>query len=86
MNKTITVIEGDGIGPEVAEATVRVLEATGVRIEWERVEAGSDALARTGKFLPEDVLKSIERTRVALKGPITTPIGGGFPSVNVALR
>jgi len=82
----VTLIPGDGIGPEVAEATLRAVAATGVRIEWERVEAGAEALARQGHFLPDQVLQSIERTKVALKGPITTPVGGGFPSVNVALR
>jgi len=82
----VTLIPGDGIGPEVAQAAVRAVEAAGVRIAWETVQAGADALASTGEFLPEQVLRSIERTRVALKGPITTPVGGGFPSVNVALR
>jgi len=88
MAKThvVTLIPGDGIGPEVAEATTRAVAAAGVRIEWERVEAGAGALARTGQYLPQQVLDSIQRTRVALKGPIATPIGGGFPSVNVALR
>jgi isocitrate dehydrogenase (NAD+) len=86
MSHAVTLIPGDGIGPEVARATVRVVDASGTRVEWETVEAGADALARTGKFLPDQVLESVERTRVALKGPITTPIGGGFKSVNVALR
>jgi isocitrate dehydrogenase (NAD+) len=83
---TVTLVPGDGIGPEVAEATVRVVAASGARVEWETVHAGAGSLAQTGKFLPEEVLQSIGRTGVALKGPITTPIGGGFPSVNVALR
>ena len=82
----VTLIPGDGIGPEVARTTVRAVSAAGARIEWETVEAGAEAVSRTGQFLPEDVLRSIERTRVALKGPISTPIGEGFPSVNVALR
>ncbi len=82
----VTLIPGDGIGPEVAQATQRAVAAAGASIEWERVEAGAAAIQRTGQFLPEEVLQSIDRNRVALKGPITTPIGGGFPSVNVALR
>jgi len=83
---TVTLIPGDGIGPEVAEAAVRAVAASGARVEWDTVEAGAGALARTGQVLPDQVLQSVERTRVALKGPVTTPIGGGFASVNVALR
>ena len=83
---TVTLIPGDGIGPEVAEATVRAVAASGAQVEWDTVEAGAGALARTGQVLPGEVLQSVERTRVALKGPVTTPIGGGFASVNVALR
>jgi isocitrate dehydrogenase (NAD+) len=82
----ITLIPGDGIGPEVAEATVRAVDATGVAIEWERVEAGAQALARHGSLIPDDVFASIEATRVGLKGPTATPIGGGHQSINVALR
>ena len=82
----VTLIPGDGIGPEVAQATVRAVAASGARVDWEEVEAGAGALARTGEVLPQKVLQSVERTRVALKGPITTPIGSGFASVNVALR
>jgi len=82
----ITLIPGDGIGPEVTEATVQVVEAAGVPIVWERVQAGAAALEKEGNPLPESVLESIRRNRVALKGPITTPIGTGFPSVNVSLR
>ncbi len=82
----VTLIPGDGIGPELADAAVTVLEATGVEFEWERVEAGEAVLARRGTPLPDDVLESIRRNRVALKGPITTPVGEGFRSVNVALR
>jgi len=84
--RAITLIPGDGIGPEVAHATARAIAATGASVEFDTVEAGSVALARTGKFLPDEVMESVQRTGVALKGPITTPIGGGFPSVNVALR
>jgi isocitrate dehydrogenase (NAD+) len=86
MAHQITLIPGDGIGPEVAAATVRAVEATGVAIEWEVVNAGARAFAETGVLLPDSVLQSIERTRVGLKGPATTPIGGGHQSVNVALR
>jgi isocitrate dehydrogenase (NAD+) len=82
----ITLIPGDGTGPEISEATVRVVEATGVPIQWEVKEAGINALEKFGSVLPEDVLESVRRNRVALKGPITTPRGGGFRSVNVALR
>lgn len=86
MAHRITSIAGDGIGPEVAEAAVRVLEATGVAIEWDRVELSADRIRATGESLPADVVASIERTKVGLKGPVTTPVGGGFQSVNVALR
>jgi isocitrate dehydrogenase (NAD+) len=82
----ITLIPGDGIGPEVADATVRAVEATGVSVEWERVDAGQKAELETGKVLPEAVFTSLERTRVGLKGPIATPIAKGHSSVNVALR
>src|SRR5689334_16916462 len=82
----ITLIPGDGIGPEVTDATVRILEATGLKFEWERCNAGQEAYEKYGEYLPKGLLDSIERTRVALKGPVTTPIGGGFSSINVALR
>src|SRR3981081_4619901 len=82
----ITLIPGDGIGPEVADATVRAVNATGVEIEWDRVDAGIKAERETGKFLPEAVFTSLERTRVGLKGPVATPIASGHSSVNVALR
>jgi isocitrate dehydrogenase (NAD+) len=82
----VTLIPGDGIGPEVSQATRRVLDATGVGLEWVVEEAGERAVAREGTPLPQRVLTSIRRTRVALKGPITTPVGTGFRSVNVALR
>lgn len=84
--RKITLIPGDGIGPEVTEAAVRCIEATGVKVEWEEVIAGANALEKTGEILPERVLKSISKNKVALKGPIVTPIGGGFRSVNVAIR
>lgn len=86
MTHKITLIPGDGIGPEVADATVRAIEATGVEIEWERVDAGVVAERNTGKYLPEAVFDSLARTNVGLKGPIGTPIASGHPSVNVALR
>jgi len=82
----VTLIPGDGIGPEVTEATRRVIDATGVPIDWEVQEAGSDVMEKYGTPLPEQVIDSIRRNKVALKGPITTPIGTGFRSVNVALR
>ncbi len=86
MKKKITLIPGDGIGPEVTAATVRVLEAAGGELEWETHFAGSEALARYGHPLPDEVLESIRETKVALKGPVTTPVGTGFRSVNVELR
>jgi isocitrate dehydrogenase (NAD+) len=82
----ITLIPGDGIGPEVADATVCAVEATGVSLEWERVEAGARALAEQGQLIPDDVFASLEVTRVGLKGPTATPIAGGHQSINVALR
>ena len=86
MTRTITLIPGDGIGPEVTAATVRVIEAAGAELEWERHSAGNEALALHGDPMPQEVLDSILRNKVALKGPITTPVGKGFRSVNVALR
>src|SRR6478672_10392669 len=86
MAHRVTRIPGDGIGPELAEATRRVLDASGVAFEWEVQEAGEAQLAEHGTPLPEAVLESIRRNRVALKGPITTPVGAGFRSVNVTLR
>jgi len=82
----VTLIPGDGVGPEVSEATKRVLEATGVQFHWEVKDAGAGALERYGTPLPEQVLESVRENKVALKGPITTPVGTGFRSVNVALR
>jgi len=83
---SVTLIPGDGTGPEVVEAARRVLEASGVKIAWDVVEAGADVMEKYGTPLPERVLQSIRSNGVALKGPITTPIGTGFRSVNVALR
>ncbi len=82
----ITLIPGDGIGPEIAEAARGVIEATGIDIQWEIVQAGAGVIGEYGTPLPEHVLESIKRNRVALKGPLTTPIGTGFRSINVTLR
>jgi isocitrate dehydrogenase (NAD+) len=81
-----TLISGDGIGPEVTDAALRVIEAAGVSIEWERVEAGADVYLKYGSAMPDEALNSVRTTRLALKGPIGTPIGGGFKSANVMLR
>jgi isocitrate dehydrogenase (NAD+) len=86
MAHQATLIPGDGIGPEVAEATVRAMEAAGVEIEWERVQAGTRALAEQGQLIPDDVFASLAATHVGLKGPTATPIAGGHQSINVALR
>lgn len=86
MAHRITLIPGDGIGPEVASAVVRIIEASGVEVEWEKHVAGQEALDKFGKTLPDELLESIKRNRVGLKGPITTPVGKGFTSVNVGLR
>jgi isocitrate dehydrogenase (NAD+) len=82
----VTLIPGDGIGPEVADATVRAVDATGVAIDWERTEAGLSALQDYGELLPEEVFASLEISRVGLKGPTATPIAGGHQSINVQLR
>src|SRR6516225_2582387 len=86
MAHRITLIPGDGIGPEVTEAAVRILEATGLKFEWERYAAGAEAYEKYGEYIPRALIESIERTRVGLKGPISTRIGRGFPSINVELR
>jgi isocitrate dehydrogenase (NAD+) len=86
MPYTITLIPGDGIGPEITEAAKRVVEATGVKIEWEVHDAGFTAIEKYKDPLPQSVIESIARNKVALKGPLTTPVGTGFRSVNVALR
>lgn len=83
---TVTLIPGDGIGPEVIDATVEILEATGVPFAWERQEAGADVAMRRGTALPDEVLNSVIKNRLALKGPLTTPVGSGYTSANVALR
>ncbi|MDP6449055.1 MAG: isocitrate/isopropylmalate family dehydrogenase, partial [Dehalococcoidales bacterium] len=86
MAYSVTFIPGDGIGPEVTAAARRVLEATGVAFRWDIAEAGADAVEKYGTPLPEPVIESIRKNKIALKGPITTPVGSGFRSVNVALR
>jgi isocitrate dehydrogenase (NAD+) len=86
MAHRVTLIPGDGIGPELAEAARRVLDATGIGFDWEVVDAGEAVMERYGTPLPDEVLESIKRNKVALKGPITTPVGEGFRSVNVTLR
>ncbi len=86
MSHTITLIPGDGIGPEVSAAVVQIIEATGADIHWETHYAGAQALEHFGTTLPDELLESIKRNKVALKGPVTTPIGKGFTSVNVGLR
>src|SRR5438270_5792649 len=86
VSHPVTLIPGDGIGPEVAEATMRAVDATGAAIEWQRVDLNADIIAKTGQVLPQSVLDSLEATQVGLKGPVGTPIAGGFQSVNVALR
>ncbi len=86
MKHRITLIPGDGIGPEVASNVVRIIEASGVDIEWETHYAGAQALEKFGETLPKELLDSILRNKVALKGPVTTPVGKGFASVNVGLR
>src|SRR5450432_3227152 len=86
MAYKITLIPGDGIGPEVTRAAVRILEATGLNFEWETFQAGAEAFEKYHEYIPKELTESIERTRVALKGPVTTPVGGGFASINVQLR
>src|SRR5947208_3159392 len=86
MTHKVTLIPGDGIGPEVTSAVVRILEATGIKFEWETFAVGAEAYEKSGEYIPKDLISSLERTRVGLKGPVTTPVGGGFPSINVALR
>ncbi len=86
MGESITLIPGDGIGPEITDAVVRILESAGFKPRWEITLAGDAALQKLGTPLPDDVLDSVSRTRVALKGPLKTPVGGGYKSINVALR
>ncbi len=83
---TVTLIPGDGIGPEVTNAVMRILKATGVQFAWEQFAAGAEAFEIYKEYIPQELYQSIERNKVALKGPVTTPVGGGFPSINVTLR
>lgn len=86
MSYKVTLIPGDGIGPEVSDAARRCVDATGVKIDWEIAEAGADVISKYGTPLPQSTLDSIKKNKIALKGPLTTPIGTGFRSVNVAIR
>jgi isocitrate dehydrogenase (NAD+) len=86
MMRHITLIRGDGIGPEVARAARRCIDATGVKLKWDEVDAGADLLERTGELIPDSVIRTIRRDKVAIKAPLTTPVGTGFRSVNVHLR
>src|SRR3954469_15218136 len=86
MSTQVTLIPGDGIGPSIANATVRILEAAGADIEWDTQLAGMSAVARYGDPIPDATLDSIKRTKLALKGPLETPVGEGYRSINVALR
>jgi len=86
MAYRVTLIPGDGTGPELAQATRRVLESTGIAFEWDIQNAGTDVYEREGTPLPPRVLDSLRKNKVGLKGPITTPVGSGFRSINVALR
>ena len=86
MTHKITLIPGDGIGPELSAAVVRVVDAAGAKVEWETFKAGAEAQAECGQFLPEALVESLRRNRVGLKGPVTTPIGEGHTSINVSLR
>jgi isocitrate dehydrogenase (NAD+) len=86
VSHPVTLIPGDGIGPEVADAAVRAVNATAVSIDWQRADLNASIITKSGQVLPPHIIESLERTHVGLKGPVTTPIGGGFQSVNVALR
>jgi len=84
--RTITLINGDGIGPEISEAVVKIIDASGLKIDWDIQTAGADVIENEGTPLPQRVLDSIKKNKIALKAPVTTPIGKGFRSVNVQLR
>ena len=86
MSYSISLLKGDGIGPEVAEATRKIIDATGVKIDWIEVDAGAACAEKTGELIPQKTLDAIDQTKIALKGPITTPVGKGFKSLNVTLR
>ena len=84
--KTITLIKGDGIGPEITDSVIKILNAAGVAIDWDIQTAGADVIEKEGTPLPQRVIESVKKNKVALKSPVTTPIGKGFRSVNVQLR
>lgn len=86
MSYKITLIPGDGIGPEITKATLKVLEATGIKFQWEEVLAGQRAIEKENAVLPYSTQESLIKNKIALKGPVTTPIGSGFESVNVMIR
>jgi len=86
MTYKLTLIPGDGIGPEISEAVVKIVEATGIKAEWETFQVGAAALAANGKSVPDELVESLRRNKFGLKGPTTTPVGGGHVSINVALR
>ncbi|HEX6801751.1 MAG TPA: isocitrate/isopropylmalate family dehydrogenase, partial [Candidatus Binatia bacterium] len=86
MKHKITLIPGDGIGPEVTKPTLAIIKAAGVKVDWEPHLAGAEALKKYGTTIPKQLMDSFEKNRVALKGPVTTPVGEGFASVNVELR
>ena len=86
MTYDVTLIPGDGIGPEITAETVKVLDATGLKFRWEEAQAGMAGVEASGTPLPDATIESIRRTSLALKGPLTTPVGTGFRSVNVGLR
>src|ERR1044071_385106 len=86
MKHRITLIPGDGIGPEVTEPTLRIIQKAGVEVEWERYTAGAEALKTHHTTIPDELMESFQKNKVALKGPVTTPVGEGFASVNVELR
>ena len=84
--KTITLIKGDGIGPEISDAVIKIIEASGLKVDWDIQTAGEDVIKSEGIPLPQRVIDSIKKNKIALKAPVTTPIGKGFRSVNVQLR
>ncbi len=86
MKPQVTLLEGDGIGPEIVESALRVFDAAGAQVDWERQVAGLAAVEKGLGPLPDETIDSIRRNRIALKGPLTTPVGQGFRSINVALR
>ena len=86
MQHVITLIPGDGIGPEVTKPTLKIIKTTGVKVKWETHLAGAEALKKYGTTIPKQLIHSFEKNKIALKGPVTTPVGEGFASVNVELR